>query len=488
MRFFTQVLTVTALSLRTLPQRAGSSFVAVIGVTGVVIVFVAVLSIAEGFQAALTGAGSPDTAIIMRGGSDTELSSGLPLASTRIIKDAPGIRRADGGPVASAELFVVVDVPKRSTGTPANVPLRGVEPAAFGVREEIRIVEGRAFRSGTNEIIVGRSAANQFAGIDLGSTQRWGESTWEVVGIFEADGTIAESEIWCDARVLQPAYRRGDSFQSVYAKLDSAGDFESFKDALTTDPRLDVMVEREDVYYLGQSQAIHGIITGIGTVIALLMGIGAVFGGINTMYTAVASRTREIATLRALGFGGLPVVISVMVESLALCVAGGVLGGLLAYVGFNGYQTATLNWQTFSQVAFAFAVTPALLVQGILRRDGLLRRALPRHPGRRGCRWRRRCASCERMADLVACDEDDQGAVDEAGAEPLYPGEDTMDSVDPVFAGAGGGTRASREYRRESRQRNPGLPGARPTGRSDGVMELRYTRRALAELLSAYEW
>ena len=330
--------------------------------TGVVIVFVAVLSIAEGFRAALTGAGSPDTAIIMRGGSDTELSSGLALASTRIIKDAPGIRRTDGGPVASAELFVVVDVPKRSTGSPANVPLRGVEPAAFGVREEVRIVEGRAFRPGTNEIIVGRSAANQFAGIDLGATQRWGESTWEVVGIFEADGTIAESEIWCDARVLQPAYRRGDSFQSVYAKLDSAGDFDAFKDALTTDPRLDVMVEREDVYYMGQSQAI----TGIGTVIALLMGIGAVFGGINTMYTAVASRTREIATLRALGFGGLPVVISVMVESVALCVTGGVIGGLLAYAGFNGYQTATITWQTFSQVAFAFAVTPALLVQGIV--------------------------------------------------------------------------------------------------------------------------
>ncbi len=365
MRFLAQVFTMIALTLRTVPQRAGSSLVAVTGVTGVVIVFVAVLSIAEGFQAALAGAGSPDTAIVMRGGSDTELSSGLPLTSTRVIKDAPGVRRAAGGPVASAELFVVVDVPKRSTGTPANVPLRGVEPAAFGVRDEVSIVEGRTFRPGTNEIIVGRSAAAQFAGIDLGSTQRWGENTWEVVGIFEADGTIAESEIWCDARVLQPAYRRGDSFQSVYARLESPDTFDAFKDALTTDPRLDVMVEREEDYYLGQSQMVTGIITGIGTVIALLMGIGAVFGAINTMYTAVASRTREIATLRALGFSSGPVVISVMAESVALCIAGGVLGGLLAYAGFNGYQTATLNWQTFSQVAFAFTVTPALLVQGI---------------------------------------------------------------------------------------------------------------------------
>ena len=366
MRFLAQVFAMIALTLRTVPQRAGSSLVAVTGVAGVVIVFVAVLSIAEGFRAALAGAGSPDTAIVMRGGSDTELSSGLPLESTRVIKDAPGVRRSAQGAVASAELFVVVDVPKRSTGTPANVPLRGVEPAAFGVRDEVRIVEGRTFRPGTNEIIVGRSAAAQFAGIDLGSTQRWGESAWEVVGIFEAGGTIAESEIWCDARVLQPAYRRGDSFQSVYARLESAAAFDAFKDALTTDPRLDVMVEREEDYYLGQTQAVTAIITGIATVIAFLMGIGAVFGAINTMYTAVAARTREIATLRALGFSGGPVVVSVMAESMALCIAGGVLGGMLAYAGFNGYQTATLNWQTFSQVAFAFAVTPALLVQGVV--------------------------------------------------------------------------------------------------------------------------
>ena len=366
MRFPAQVLTMIALTLCTVPQRAGSSLVAVTGVAGVVVVFVAVLSIAEGFRAALAGAGSPDTAIVMRGGSDTELSSVLPLDSTRVIKDAPGVRRAAGGAVASAELFVVVDVPKRSTGSPANVPLRGVEPAAFGVRDEVRIVEGRAFRPGTNEIIVGRSAAAQFAGIDLGSTQRWGESAWEVVGIFEAGGTIAESEIWCDARILQPAYRRGDSFQSVYARLESPDAFDTFRDALTADPRLDVMVEREEDYYLGQTQAVTAIITGIGAVIAFLMGIGAVFGAINTMYTAVAARTREIATLRALGFSGGPVVVSVMAESVALAVVGGLLGGLLAYAGFNGYQTATLNWQTFSQVAFAFRVTPALLVQGIV--------------------------------------------------------------------------------------------------------------------------
>lgn len=365
MDFLAQLFTVTKLTLRTLPLRAGSSAVAVIGVTGVVVVLVAVLSIAEGFRAALVGAGSPDTVIVMRGGSDTEMSSSLPLASVRVVKDAPGIRRAGGEAVASAEAFGVVDAPKRSTGTAANVPLRGVEPAAFGVRDEVRIVAGRTFQPGTNEIIVGRGATREFAGLDLGETQGWGGRTWDVVGIFEADGGVAESEIWGDVRVVRPAFRR-DTFNSVYARLDSVAAFESFKDALTTDPRLDVTVEREDQYYLGQSQAIHGIITGIGTFIAVLMAIGAVFGAINTMYTAVASRTREIATLRALGFGGLPVVSSVMVESVALCFTGGVLGGLIAYAGFNGYQTATINWQTFSQVAFAFAVTPELLVRGIL--------------------------------------------------------------------------------------------------------------------------
>ena len=365
MRFLTQVIAVIGLTLRTLPQRAGSAAVAVVGIAGVVIVFVAVLSIGEGFRAALLGASSADTAMVMRGGSDSEMVSALTGESTRIIKDGPGIRRGANGPIASAELMVIVNVPIRATGTDANVPLRGIEPAAFEVREEVSILSGRMLQPGTNEIIVGESAARQFTGLDLGSEQRWGSSTWTVVGIFEAGGTIAESEIWCDARVLQPAYRRGDSFQTVYAKLESDDAFQPFKDALTTDPRLDVMVERESDYFAAQSQQLSAIITGIGSVIAVLMGIGAVFGAVNTMYTAVASRTREIATLRALGFSSVPVVVSVMTESLLLSLAGGLMGGTLAYVGFNGYQTATLNFQTFSQVSFAFMVTPALLTQGI---------------------------------------------------------------------------------------------------------------------------
>jgi putative ABC transport system permease protein len=359
-----QTLAVIGLSLRSLPQRAGPSVVAVVGITGVVVTFVAVLSIAEGFNAAMANAGSPDTAIIMRGGSNAELNSALELDSTRIIADAPGILRSDTGPMASSELFVIVNVPKRSTGTDANVPLRGIQPTGFDVRPEVTIAEGRRFASGTNEIIVGRAASEQFTGLRLGDTNRWGESSWTVVGIFEADGTISESEIWCDAAVLQPAYRRGSTFQSVMARLESQEAFQGFKDTLTTDPRLDVQVERESDYYNANSAQVRAIITGIGSVIALLMGVGAVFGAVNTMYNAVATRTREIATLRALGFRGSSVVFSVLIESALLASIGGVIGGGLAYAAFHGYQTATMNFQTFSQVSFAFTVTPALLVQG----------------------------------------------------------------------------------------------------------------------------
>ena len=244
-------------------------------------------------------------------------------------------------------------------------------------------------------------ATSQFEGIELGAVQRWGESAWEVVGIFEADGTLSESEIWCDARVLQPAYRRGDSFQSVLARLESADVFDRFRTTLTADPRLDVMVEREDAYYQGQSELAHAVIIGLGTIIAALMGIGAVFGAVNTMYSAVAARTREIATLRALGFSGFSVVVSVLVESALLSVIGGALGGAIAFAAFHGYETATFNWQTSSQVAFAFDVTPTLLVQGGLYAlvMGFLGGLFPAVP-RRAPADRDRLASAIETSDL----------------------------------------------------------------------------------------
>jgi len=364
--WLSQVAAVTWLNLRTIGQRRGASLAAIFGVAGVVAVFVAVLSIAEGFRKTMTTGASPDTAIILRSGSDTEMMSGITRDAARIVSEAPGVRRGPEGPVASSELYVVVDVPKRSTGTDANVPLRGVQPAGFGVRDQVKIVQGRRFEPGRNEVIVGRAAAAEFAGLDLGSHLRWGENEWTVVGIFAADGGISESEIWCDVGVLQPAYRRGNNFQAVYARLESAAAFDRFKDALTTDPRLDVKVLRQSDYYAEQSRTLYAIITGLGTTIAILMGVGAVFGALNTMYTAVSSRKREIATLRALGFQSGPVVVSVLAESLALSLIGGAAGAAAAYFAFNGYQAATMNWSSFSQVAFSFAVTPRLLVQGIV--------------------------------------------------------------------------------------------------------------------------
>lgn len=361
-----QLVSVALFNLRTIPARKGAAVAAAVGIAGVVAVLVGVLAIAEGFRKAMTAAGTPDVAIVLRSGSDNEMTSGLTRDDTRVIGDAPGIARGAGGPLKSAELFVIIDLPKRSTGTSANVPLRGVEMNAFDVRGNIKMVQGRRFEPGKNEIIVGAGAARAFAGLDLGRQIRVGQNTWTVVGIFTQGGGVAESEIWADAAVLQPAYHRPDTFQVVYVRLSSAGSFYEFKDALTSNPQLNVKVMRLDDFYADQSTRVTDFITTIGVFIAVMMGLGALFGALNTMYSAVSSRTREIATLRALGFGSGPVVMSVMTESLALALVGGVLGAAGAYFTFDGYQAATMNFQTFSQVTFSFSVTPKLLGMAIV--------------------------------------------------------------------------------------------------------------------------
>ena len=366
MGWLRQLAMVSGLVLRTIPQRAGWSAAATIGIALVVTVMVAIFSISEGFRATLETTASPDNAMVLRSGTESELSSNLDLEATRIVSDAPGIRRGPDGPLASSELFVIVDLPKISTGREANVPLRGVELEAFAVRERVRIVEGRSFEPGKNEIIAGRGAARQFAGLDIGSRLRWAESEWTVVGIFEADGSLSESELWCDVRVLQPAYRRPNNFQAVYVKLEDPAAFDRFKDGLTADPRLRVRVMREDEYYAAQSEALAAIIRALGTLVTVLMSIGALLGAVITMYSAVSARTREIATLRALGFASGPVVASVLAESLVLALAGGVLGSLFAYYAFNGLQAATLNFQSFTQVVFAFRVTPVLMARALV--------------------------------------------------------------------------------------------------------------------------
>ncbi len=360
-----QVMVVTLVNLRSLGERRGSSLAAIVGVAGVVAVFVSILSMAEGFKYTMAATGSPDRAIVLRSGSTGEMDSILLREDTRTVADTAGILRTADGLAVSPELFVILNVPKRSTGTDANVALRGVEPAAFLVRDEVRIIEGRNFEPGRNQVIAGIGAALEFEGIDLGAVHRWGENEWEIVGIFEAGGSLSESELWCDARVLQPAYRRGSSYQAVYAKLESEDAFDEFKDTLSSDPRVNVKVIRETDFYADQSILVYNLITGLGFLIAFMMGVGAVFGALNTMYTAVAARTREIAVLRALGFRASPVVASVLAESLTLALVGGLIGGGLAYLVFDGFRAATMNFQSFSQVAFAFAVTPGLLFQGI---------------------------------------------------------------------------------------------------------------------------
>jgi putative ABC transport system permease protein len=294
------------------------------------------------------------------------MGSTLSQEQTRLIADAKDIKHDADGAIASPELYVVVDVPLRSTGTAANVPLRGASLHANKLRQGFHMVEGRHFTPGTFEVMVGQGAAKQFAGLQVGSRLHWGTTQWTVTGIFADRGSVAESEIWTDATVLQGAYKRGTTYQSMRVKLNSADAMQSFKDSLTTDPRLNVKIFSEKQFYEEQSKVLTTLVRSIGTAIAVLMGLGAVFAALNTMYSAVAARTREIATLRALGFGAGPVVVSVLAEALLLGLIGGAVGMLIAYFAFNGMRASTMNFATFSQITFAFTVTPALLVQALV--------------------------------------------------------------------------------------------------------------------------
>jgi putative ABC transport system permease protein len=364
--WISQIVSVTSFGLLSMPARRGSVVAAVFGIAGVVTVLVGVLSIEAGFRRVMESSASPDSAIVLRAGADSEMVSGLGRDETKLIADAPGVARSAEGPLSSAELFVMINLPKRSTGTDANVPLRGVEAAAFGVRDNLKIVEGRKFEWGKNEVIVGTGAVQEFAGLEVGKTIRVGQNDWAVVGMFSANGASAESELWTDAKVLQNAYKRGDSFQSVSVRLTSEKEYQSFADSLTANPQLKVKVLRQTEYYADQSRFMTTMIKTVGYIVAALMAIGAVFGALNTMYNSVSARTREIATLRALGFGRGAVIVSVMLESIALALLGGVLGAGVAYLVFNGWHTSTMNFQSFSQVTFAFAVNGPLIAKGIL--------------------------------------------------------------------------------------------------------------------------
>src|SRR6266542_2649611 len=368
MRSLTRIAHVTAVNLLTIPQRLGTSLVIVIGIAGVVGVLVAVLAMAEGFRHTLAATGRLDRVIVLRAGSDSELSSGIPREQVTLLLNLPGVRRdAQSRPLASAEVNVMVELPGRASPEPNNVPFRGVQPAAFAIRDEIRIVEGRRFARGVREVVVGRKAARQFAGLEVGSRIAFRDSDWVVVGTFESGGDVHESEIWADAEVAMPAFRR-ETYQSVTATLADGTDagVEALRELVRRDRRLAVNVLREPEYYAKQATILANLIGVLGYTVAAFMAVGALFGALNCMYSAIASRQVEIATLRAIGFGGAPVVVSVMIEALLLALLGGTIGGGLAWAYYDGATLSTLNFSTFSQVAFDVRVTPALLAQGFL--------------------------------------------------------------------------------------------------------------------------
>jgi putative ABC transport system permease protein len=352
-------------NVRSVFKRWPSAVVAILGVAGTVGVFVAMLALAQGFRATLVASGSPGNAIVLRAGSDSETVSAVTLEELRTIGDAPGVARDGRGPLASGEVVVIAAFPLARTGSDANVQVRGVSPRVLDVRTNVRIAAGRFFEPGLAELIIGSNAIRSYEGFALGGTVRFGGGTWKVVGIFDAGGSAFDSEMWCDANVLGEIYKRPTNvFQSVTVRLESPSALGRFKDALTADPRLSVKVDREIDYYRAQSRTLTDLIRILGFLVALVMAVGAVFAALNTMYSAVAERSREIATLRAVGFGGGTIVVSFIVESLFIAFAGGVLG-CLAVLPMNGFTTGTINWQTFSHLAFAFRITPGLLAQGL---------------------------------------------------------------------------------------------------------------------------
>jgi len=353
-------------NVRSVKARWTSSIVAVLGIAGTVGVFVAMLSLARGFRATLVSSGSADNAIAMRAGATSEMMSGIKLEDVKILQDAPGVARIGDIPQVTSEVVVVAPFPLRSTGTDANVQVRGVSANVLAVRRNVKIAQGRMFQPGLAELIVGKNASTSYSGLNLGNTVNFGGGHWQVVGIFDAGGSSFDSEVWCDARVLDDVYKRPTNiFQSATVHLSSPGAYQQFKDAVTSDRRLNLDVTREIDYYAKQSTSMTRLITVLGGLVAFVMAIGAVFGALNTMYSAVSERGREIATMRALGFGGGAVVFSFLVEAMLISFVGGAIG-CIAVLPLNGLTTGAMNWQTFSHLAFAFRITPPLLLAGLI--------------------------------------------------------------------------------------------------------------------------
>lgn len=342
-----------------------TTIVAILGIAGTVGVFVAMLALARGFQATLVTSGSPENAMIRRAGATSEIDSVVTLEQVRALEDAEEVMRSPAGPLLSPEVVVIAALPLRKSGTDANVQLRGVTLRALDVHGGVRVVEGRFFEPGLFELVVGSNATRSYAGLALGDSVKLGGSDWKVVGVFDAGGSAFDSEVWCDADLLNPTYQRPRGIhQTVTLRLRSPDELDALKRRIAGDPRLQLQVERETDYYRNASLMMTTLIQVLGTMVAIVMGVGAVFAALNTMYSAVAERTREVATLRALGFGAGSIVASFTIEALLVALVGGVIG-CLAVLPINGLTTSTLNFQTFSHLAFAFRITPPLLGLGL---------------------------------------------------------------------------------------------------------------------------
>jgi len=356
---------ITNYNLRSMIVRKATAAMTAGGIAMVVAVFVMTLAIAQGFRATLVASGSPQNAIVLRKGATAESTSAVLRTDVPIIESLPQVARGvDGRPLASPELVVAIAVPRQSDNQPANVPVRGVGPKAFEVRDTLKIVEGRRFSFGSREINVGRLAVGRFKGLTLGSAVKFGAAIWTVVGVFTADDAAFESEVWGDIDLMMPAFQR-HGYQSMIVKLVDPSTFDSFKATLEGDPRLFLKPQREQEYYAEQSRAMTTVIRVFGAFVTLILSIGAMFGAMNTMYAAVAYRTREIGTLRALGFSRMRIVTAFMAESIALAIVGGVIGCVLA-LPVHGVSTGTTNFASFSEVAFKFRITPALLAGGLI--------------------------------------------------------------------------------------------------------------------------
>ncbi len=360
-----QIVETVSLNLKSIPQRIGLSLVIVVGIAGVVGVFTALFAMSRGIEATFAASGDPRNVIVMRGGSQAELNSTLNLETMQIVERTAGVARDEKGePLASGEVIVITELPRKGETLGANVTMRGITADGFVLRPNLKIVEGRAFTPGLQELLVGRGAANQFEGLKVGTTVRLRGGDWNVVGVFESNDSF-ESEIFADAATAQTAWGRPNTFSTVLTRLDSPDGIKAFQAALKTDPRVNVEAKNQVAYYTEQTQQTTQGIRMLGTAVAFIMGLGAIFAALNTMYAAVSARTREIATLRAIGFGGFPVVVSVLIEAMLLALLGGLAGALIAYVLFNGMTVSTLG-SGFTQLVFAFKVSPGLVMQGTI--------------------------------------------------------------------------------------------------------------------------